>query len=587
VPHSTALIVTVAAGLALAFVFGYLATRLRVPALVGYLVAGFAVGPYSPGFVADAQLASQLAEIGVILLMFGVGLHFSVRDLLDVRRVAGPGALVGITALCVAGAGLATAWGWAVGEALMFGLCVSISSTVVVIRAFEERDTLGAADGKLAVGWMVVEDLVMVVVLVLLPALAPTLGAVGGTPATIATDPVMGSLALTLVLTVGKVVVFAALMYVVGRRAVPWLLWQVARSGSRELFTLAVLATALGIATGAAALFGVAVALGAFFAGLVISESDLSHQAAANALPLQDAFAVLFFVSVGMLVDPAIVLREPGKVLAAVALVMGLKPMAALLMLLRTRTPVHTAVTVSASLGEIGEFSFILAGLGVSLGLMDEDARGVVLAAALLSIALNPVLFRIAPFIERWVQRRWHWVDVIEAPAPLPLSSGRSMSGHAIVVGYGRVGSTIGEALTRCGLEYAVVEQDRVVVDKLRTRGVCAVFGDASRPGVLEQASPATAKLLVVTAPDPFHVRQVIEIARQVNPGIGTVVRTHSVAEQGYLEALGVGRAIMGERELALGMVHYAMVALGRGEQQVAATVEALRREPAGVHVSL
>lgn len=580
-PHNTALIVTIAAGLGLAFVFGYLATRLRLPALVGYLVAGFAVGPHSPGFVADEALAGQLAEIGVMLLMFGVGLNFSVRDLLDVRKVAGPGALAGIAALGSAGAGLATMWGWTLGSALMFGLCVSISSTVVVIRAFEERDALGAADGRLAVGWMVVEDLVMVVALVLLPALAPSLGGSGAGVA----SAVTGSLATALALTVGKVVAFAALMYFVGRRTVPWLLWQVARTGSRELFTLAVLATALGIATGAAALFGVSVALGAFFAGLVISESDLSHQAAANALPLQDAFAVLFFVSVGMLFNPVILLESPGKVLAVVALVMGLKPAVALLMLLRTRNPVHTAVHVSASLGEIGEFSFILAGLGVSLGLLTEEARSLVLAAALLSIALNPVLFRLAPMVEQWVQRRWHWVDIIEAPSPLPLSSGRSMSGHAIVVGYGRVGGTIGEALTRCGLEYAVVEQDRVVVDTLRARGICAVFGDASRPGVLQQASPATASLLVVTAPDPFHVRQVIELARQVNSGINTVVRTHSVAEQRYLETLGVGRAVMGERELALGMVRYVMVALGRGEEQVSATVDALRRETVGAMV--
>jgi len=573
-PHDTALIATIAAGLGLAFVFGWMVTRVGLPALVGYLIAGIAVGPSTPGFTADLGLSGQLAEIGVILLMFGVGLHFSVRDLLNVRRVAVPGALVGMVALSLAGTGLGVLWGWPLGTAITFGLCICISSTVVVIRAFEQRNALDTGAGKLAVGWMIVEDLVMVLALVLLPALAPIMGGTGAA-ASEATP-----LGLVLTITLAKVVAFSALMYFVGRRTIPWLLWQVARTGSRELFTLSVLAAALGIAVGAAVLFGVSFALGAFFAGLVISESDLSHQAAADALPLRDAFAVLFFVSVGMLFDPGILLRAPCKVLAIVALVMLLKPAVAGLMLLRLRKSVHSAVQVGASLGEIGEFSFILAGLAISLGLLDGDARSLILAAAILSISLNPLLFAVAPRLERWLGQRWRFIGAIEETSEIPVVlSGRHLRDHAVIVGYGRVGGTIGRALSSCGVSFAVVEQDRLLVDRLRERGVCAVYGDAARPGILEQASPATARLLVVATPDPFQARQVVELARAVNPTINVVVRTHTSAEQAYFERLGVGRVVMGEHELALGMAHYAIVSSGHGDDEADGVVARLRDE--------
>lgn len=573
-PHETALIATIAIGLGLAFLFGYLATRLKLPALAGYLLAGVAVGPYTGGFTADVSLAGQLAEIGVILLMFGVGLHFTVRDLLAVRRVAAPGALLGMTVLTLAGGGLALLWGWSGGAAFTFGLCISISSTVVVIRAFEQRHALDSVGGKLAVGWMIVEDLVMVIALVLLPALAPMLR--GGGESEMAS----ASIATALALTLGKVLAFSALMYFVGRRIIPWLLWQVARTGSRELFTLSVLASALGIAVGAASLFGVSFALGAFFAGVVISESDLSHQAAADALPLQDAFAVLFFVSVGMLFDPGILVRAPFKVLSVVVLVMLIKPAVAGLMLVRTRNPAHTATTVAASLGEIGEFSFILAGLAVGLGILDEEARSLVLAAALFSITLNPLLFAAIPRVEAWMHRRWRWLDALEESGGIPIVSGQPLAQHAILVGYGRVGSTVGRALTECGIPFAVVERDRSTVDRLRTEGITAVFGDAARPGILALAAPATARLLVVTAPEPFQARQVVELARQSNPTIITVVRTHTTAEQTYLEAQRVGRVVMGEQELALGMVHYALTALGREDDVADDIVSKLRRRP-------
>jgi CPA2 family monovalent cation:H+ antiporter-2 len=578
-PHDTALIATLAAGLGLAFVFGWLATRVGLPALVGYLLAGVAVGPSTPGFTADLDLSAQLAEVGVILLMFGVGLHFSVRDLLNVRRVAVPGALTGMLTLTLAGTGLATLWGWPVGTAVTFGLCICISSTVVVIRSFEQRGALDTGAGKVAVGWMVVEDLVMVLALVLLPALAPAMGGTGAGLAARVGDPLW----LVLTLTLAKVVAFTELMHFVGRRTIPWFLWQVARTGSRELFTLSVLAAALGIAVGAAALFGVSFALGAFFAGLVISESDLSHQAAADALPLRDAFAVLFFVSVGMLFDPGILLRQPLRVVAVVALVMLVKPLVSTLMLLRLRKPVHSAVQVGASLGEIGEFSFILAGLGISLGLLDADARSLILAGALLSISLNPLLAAVTPRVEAWLARRWHLVDAIEGPSEIPVAlAGGRMRDHAIVVGYGRVGSTIGRALAHCGVPYAVVEQDRQLVDRLRECGICAVFGDAARPGILEQASPAHARLLVVATPDPFQARQVVELARAANAALDIVVRTHTSGEQAYFERLGVGRVVMGEHELALGMAHYAITALGHGDDAADAAVELLRAEGRG-----
>ncbi|HEX6630427.1 MAG TPA: monovalent cation:proton antiporter-2 (CPA2) family protein, partial [Gemmatimonadaceae bacterium] len=371
--HETALIATIATGLGLAFVFGLLATRLRLPPILGYLLAGVAAGPFTPGFVADAGLASQLAELGVILLMFGVGLHFSVADLLAVRRIAIPGAIAQITVATGLGALVSHRWGWSWGTGLVFGLALSVASTVVLLRALEDRGILDSADGRIAVGWLIVEDIVTVLALVLLPALA---GPLGGTPPTGAAA--QASIAVTLLVTLAQVAGFIAFMLVVGRRVVPWLLGRVVRTGSRELFTLAVLAVALGLAVGAATLFGVSFALGAFFAGVIVSESDFSHEAATNALPLQDAFAVLFFVSVGMLFDPLILLRQPLQVLAVVLIVLVGKSVASLAIVLGFRYPLHTALTISASLAQIGEFSFILAALAVSLGLLSPEAQGLI-----------------------------------------------------------------------------------------------------------------------------------------------------------------------------------------------------------------
>jgi monovalent cation:H+ antiporter-2, CPA2 family len=386
VPHETSLIATIAVGLAFAFIGGLVAVRLRLPPLVGYLLAGIAVGPFTPGFIADETLAPQLAEIGVILLMFGVGMHFSVHDLLAVRAIALPGAVAQIVVATALGTGVASLWGWTLGAGLVFGLALSVASTVVLLRALEARHRLDTEEGRIAVGWLIVEDLVIVLALVLLPALAGPLGAAGR-------DVAMRDLWTTLGITLSKVALFVALMLVLGTRLFPFLLKQVESTGSRELFTLAVVALALGVAFGSSKVFGVSFALGAFFAGVVINESDLSHRAQADSQPLQDAFAVLFFVAVGMLFDPAILVSQPLRVLAVLAIILFGKSLAALSIVLALRYPLRTALIVSAALAQIGEFSFILAGLGITLNLLPPEAQSLIVAGALLSIALNPLIF--------------------------------------------------------------------------------------------------------------------------------------------------------------------------------------------------
>ena len=562
-PHDTALIVTIAAGLGLALVLGLIAVRLRLPPLVGYLLAGLAVGPYSPGFVADPALAQQLAEIGVILLMFGVGIHFSVGDLLAVRRISLPGAAVQITLATALGAVVSHFLGWTWGEGIVFGLCLSVASTVVLLRSLEDRGLLDSADGRIAVGWLIVEDLATVLVLVLLPALALTLGGhaaaeEGGAAA------VARSVPAAIGITLAKVTAFVALMFVVGRRAVPWLLERVARIGSRELFTLSVLAVALGIAVGASALFDVSFALGAFFAGMVVNGSDLSHEAAADALPMQDAFSVLFFVAVGMLFDPMILIREPVEVLLVVLIVMVGKSIGAFAIVLLFRRPVSTALTISASLAQIGEFSFILAALGVSLGLLPPEGQSLIVAGALLSISLNPLAFAGAARLARWINDRPALLAKLERPGsalhePDPALGNARLTGHAIIVGYGRVGGTIGESLMRRGVPFVVVEQSIEIFERLRERGIPAIYGNASRMAVLEAARPERAQLILVTTPDPFQARAVVELARKSNPGIASVVRTHSREEHAYLEEKVGTTPVLAEHELAAAMARHAL----------------------------
>jgi monovalent cation:H+ antiporter-2, CPA2 family len=583
-PYANSLLVTIVLGLALAACGGFLARKMRMPPLVGYLLAGVAIGPFTPGFIADANLASQLAEIGVILLMFGVGLHFSIKDLLAVRRIAVPGALAQVTVATAIGVGVALSWGWSPGAGLVLGLALSCASTVVLLRALDERNALDSVNGHIAVGWLVVEDLVMVLALVLLPAMTGPLGAdAHGLAARLAGD----SIGLALALTVGKLAAFIALVFLVGTRVVPWALEQVARTGSRELFTLAVLALALGIAYGSAELFGVSFALGAFFAGVVLSESDFSHQAAADSLPLKDAFAVLFFVSVGMLFDPTIVVRDPLAVVSVVLVIVFGKSLAAFAIVLIFGYPVTTALMISASLAQIGEFSFILAGLGVVFGVFPSEGRDLVIAGALLSIILNPLAFAAVDPLANWLRGRAWLLAWLERPqnrlATIPeFGTGGGLQGHAIIVGYGRVGGLIGEALKALELPFVVIEEDRRRVEQLRKRGIAAVYGDATAAGVLDAAHVNRARLLIIAAPRGFQTQRILDVARQANPPIDTAVRAHSIGELGQLERQNVGIAIMGERELALGLLDYAFRSLGLSDEKAYSVARSMRKSGKG-----
>lgn len=551
--HSLTLITTIAASVGLALVLGLVAVRLKLPALVGYLIAGVALGPATPGIVADVELSGQLAEIGVILLMFGVGLHFSLEDLLAVRRIALPGAIVQIGVATVLGGWMAIAWGWSPGAAIAFGLALSVASTVVLLRTLEQRGILQSVNGRIAVGWLVVEDLAMVLVLVLLPPLS---GWLVGAPANHTSG---ANLVLTLLLTLGKISAFIAFMLLVGRRVFPWLLWQVAGTGSRELFNLCVIAAAVVIAYGSARLFGVSFALGAFFAGMVMRESPLSHRAAQESLPLRDAFSVLFFVSVGMLFDPHVLLQQPLHVVAVVAIIMIGKSLAAFLLVLAFRYPLDTALTVSASLAQVGEFSFILAALGVSLGLLTHEAQNLILVGAIISISANPFIFRTVKPVQSWIGSRPGLARALVLPddplAELPVTvKSEYVTGHIVVVGYGRVGRDICEALIKHGLPFVVAEENREVVEELRVRGINAVAGDATNPSVLIQSHVARARTLVVATPDSFSARRMIEIAYMLNPRIETVVRTHSEEEAELLKSEKAGAVFLGEHELAASM---------------------------------
>ena len=560
--HNLPLITTIATALGLALALGFLAVRVKLPALVGYLVAGVLIGPFTPGFVADAKIAGELAEIGVMLLMFGVGLHFSLDDLLEVRKIALPGAVLQITVATALGAGVALAWGWDLGRSLVFGLSLSVASTVVLLRALEARGALDSMNGRIAVGWLVVEDLAMVLVLVLLPPLAGWLG--GHSPAGESGNPWQ-----TLGLTLIKVAAFIALMLVVGRRLFPKLLWQVARTGSRELFTLCVVAAAVSIAYGAAAWFGVSFALGAFFAGMVLRDSEFSHRAAQESLPLREAFAVLFFVSMGMLFDPVILVEQPLQVLVVVGIIIIGKSIAAAALVLAFRYPLNTALTVSASLAQIGEFSFILVGLGESLGLLPTEGRNLILAGALISIAINPLVFAAVEPFQSWIRSRSVLARRLERPvnplAELPMATdAKYLSGQVVLVGYGRVGRRIGEALAERGIPYVVAERNRELVERLREHGIAAVSGDASEPAVLIQAHIARASLLVVAIPDTFNVRQMIETARTLNPEIETIIRTHNEEEAMLLEREGAAKVFLAASELAKNMSRHVLERFGK-----------------------
>jgi monovalent cation:H+ antiporter-2, CPA2 family len=555
-PHSVNLITTIAAGLGLALIMGFAAARLRLPPLVGYLVAGIIIGPATPGFVADVELAGQLAEIGVMLMMFGVGLHFSIQDLLAVRSIAIPGAIVQIGGATISGAAMALWWGWSLGAALVFGLSLSVASTVVLLRALESRGVLSSLNGRIAVGWLVVEDLVVVLILVLLPGLA---GVLGGTPPGMEAASQQSSVWATLGVTLAKVAAFIAVMLVAGRRLLPQLLWSVARTGSRELFTLAVVSAAVGVAYLSAELFSVSFALGAFFAGMMMRESSLSHRAAEESLPLRDAFSVLFFVSVGMLFEPHVLVAEPLRVVGVVAIIIVGKTVAAIALVLLFRYPLNTALTVGASLAQIGEFSFILAGLGVSLGLLSQEGQSLILAGALISISLNSAVFAAIEPAQRWIRARSTLARALERSddplSELPATVNQDLlTRHVVLIGYGRVGRRIAEALAANGIPLVIAEQNRELVEELRERHVPAVSGDASDPGVLIQAHIARASVLVVAIPDAAGVRKMVETAKTLNPKVEILLRTHNDEEAALLRRENLGLVFMGEHELAQAM---------------------------------
>lgn len=556
--HSISLITTIAAGFGVALALGFLAERIKVPALVGYLLAGIVIGPATPGFVADMHIASQLSEIGIMLLMFGVGLHFSPDDLLAVKRIAVPGAVVQMGVVTIVGASTAWWWGWSLGGMLIFGLSLACASTVVLLKSLEARGQLDTMNGRIAVGWLVVQDLATVLVLVLLPPLAGMLGSATSHTAD------AKSLWVTIGQTLLQVSAFIALMLIVGRRALPWLLWQVARTGSRELFTLAVIATAIGIAYGASALFSVSFALGAFFAGTVMRESEFSHRAAEESLPLRDAFSVLFFVSVGMLVNPMILVEQPVRVLCVVAIIILGNSLVALLLIIALRYPLSTAMSIAAGFGQIGEFSIILAGLGLSLKLLPAEGMSLVLAGVLISIALNSFLFSAIEPFRRWLLKRSELARLLEQRqdpyAELPMSTDRKyLEGQVVLVGYGRVGRRIAKALDTCGIPYVVVEQNRELVEDSRKAGIAAISGNAAESAVLIQAHIARAAMLVIASPDPLIVRQMVDIARALNPSIEIVLRTHSEDESLLLRNEKIGTVFFGEEELAKGMTSHVL----------------------------
>src|SRR4051812_6200819 len=581
-PHDTPLLSTIVVGIVLAFAFGAVAHRLKASPLVGYLLAGILIGPFTPGFVADRNIANELSELGIILLMFGVGLQFSMHELLSVRAIAVPGALVQIAIATALGIGLAKLIGWPLGAGIVFGVSLSVASTVVVLRTLQERRLLDTERGRIAVGWLVVEDLAMVLVLVFLPALAEFTHAAAGMNLSV--------VAIPLAITLGKFAAFVALMWFVGRRVIPWLLHYVAHTGSRELFRLAVLAIALGVAYGAATLFEVSFALGAFFAGMILSESTLSQRAAQETLPLRDAFAVLFFVSIGMLFNPSVIMSHPLALLATLLIVTVGKAAVAYGMMRLFRCPQSTALMIAASRAQAGEFSFILAGLGVALGLLPPVGRDLILSAALISIVLTPFLFAAAD----WIHAH-HEPPKKAAPATTPTAEPQppeaptrhpvpvtKLHNHVVLVGYGRVGSVIGAALIEAKVPLLVIESDHDIVDALRKQTLNAINGNAADPELARAANYPAARCLLVAVPDGFEGGQVVEQARAINPTLPIIARSHSDEETAHLQRHGATKVIMGEQLIAHAMIDDARAAVAFSAASPVTTDAPLATAPTG-----
>ncbi|AXB79004.1 YbaL family putative K(+) efflux transporter [Novosphingobium sp. P6W] len=539
-PHHSPLIGTVVAGLVIAFFMGALAHRLRVSPIAGYLLAGVCVGPFTPGFVAHAGLAAELAEIGVILLMFGVGLHFSLRDLLAVKHIAIPGALVQIVAATLLGMGIGYAMGWGLLAGFVFGLALSVASTVVLLRALQSRNLVETERGRIAVGWLIVEDLVMVLALVLLPALASGLkdgSAVAALPYAIAS-------------TLLKVAGFVALMLIVGRRLLPWALHWVVHTGSRELFRLAVLAVALGVAFGAAYVFDVSFALGAFFAGMILGETQLSRRAAEETLPLRDAFAVLFFVSVGMLFDPSVVTEQPLPLLVTVATIVLGKSLAAYLIVRAFGHPNTTALTISASLAQIGEFSFILAGLGSGLGLLPDAGRDLILAGAIISIFLNPFIFNLAVGATGAVKQQ-----MAQQAGREEAEHEKRREEHVILVGYGRVGRLVAAGLRATPTAVLLIEAQPDLARRAQADGFQVVTGNAVEAAILEEAGIARAHRMVIAIPEGFEAGAIVAQAKTMRPELSVIARAHSDEQLEHLVQHGADSVVQGEKEIARQML--------------------------------
>ncbi|MCE3233350.1 MAG: sodium:proton antiporter [Rickettsiaceae bacterium] len=552
--EETPLISTVVMGISAAFVGGMITSKLRLSPIVGYLLAGIVIGPHTPGFVGDSKLATQLAEIGIVLLMFGVGLHFSLKDLMAVKKIALPGAVVQIATATALGAWVAHYWGWSLESGLLFGLALSVASTVVLLRSLEERNALHSINGHIAVGWLIVEDLAIVLALVLIPALAP---GVGGE----ASGTSEGDFLLPLLMALGKIALFVAFMFVVGKRVLPWILQTVADTKSRELFTLSVFVVAVGVAFGAAHLFGISFALGAFFAGMMIKESDLSHEVTEKAMPFQDAFAVLFFVSVGMLFNPMILVEQPWHVLATALIIMFGKSIAAFVIVLMFRYPAKTAFTISASLAQIGEFSFILGTLGLTYGLLSHEANSLILAGALLSITLNPMLFNLTdrlriycshnPRFKRWMEK--------DSSDLCHLSGGErtALKNLVILVGYGRVGRHLSKKMEASNIDFVVVDQNHEVVESIRQSGKHALVGDATHRETLQEAAIDKASALVVAVPNPYEARRIVGIARDMKPDISILARAHNEEELEYFKTQNIDLAVAGVQEVARRMMEH------------------------------
>ena len=556
-PHDVDLIILLAVGFGLALIFGYITARLRFPPLIGYLIAGIIISPNTPGIVGDIHLANQLAELGVMFLMFGVGMHFSLNDLVQVRRIAVPGAILQITVATLLGMGVSMMWDWSFGSALIFGLSLSCASTVVLLKALGDRGLLNSVNGKIAVGWLLVEDLVMVLVLVLLPATAVLLG---GTP--IAGSDPEANIWLTLVMTLLKVIGFIAFMLIIGKRLVPFIMHMVARLGSRELFTLTVVAAAVSIAFGAYKIFGVSMALGAFFAGMVVKESDFSHRAEEETLPLREIFSILFFVSVGMLFDPLILIQQPLHVLAVVGIILIGKTIAAMALVLFFRYPINTALTVGASLAQIGEFSFILATLGVSLQLLSIEGQNLILAGALISITLNSFIFAAVEPIQQWIRDRSHLARLLERSgdplAMLPDEVSQDyLRDQVVIVGHGEVGRHITQTLMQQGIKVVIAEENREIVEDLRAKGIAAVSGHATEAGVLIQAHIQHARLLVLSPMDLLDIHKIVDIAKTLNPQIQVLVCAESNEQAERIRSDHLGEVYFAKTEMAKNMSNH------------------------------